>query len=83
MIYTKKKDFDILSILLRWQIFTTDMCQYLAANFRTTTIPAVSGSTTLPHSVAFFVATRPTVFLYERNKGRGLEVEQVQSGEIT
>jgi len=31
----------------------------------------------------FFVATRPTVFLYERNKGRGLEVEQVQSVEIT
>jgi len=31
----------------------------------------------------FFVATRPTVFLYEGNKGRGLEVEQVQSVEIT
>lgn len=68
---------------MRCQFFMSDMCQYLAANFRTTTIPAVSGSTTLPHSVAFFVATRPTVFLYEGNKGRGLELEQVQSGEIT
>jgi hypothetical protein len=60
MIYTKQNlTFDILSILVRWRIFMSDMCQYLAANFRTTTIPAVSGSTTLPHSVAFFVATRP------------------------
>jgi hypothetical protein len=32
---------------------------------------------------SFFVATRPSVFLYEGNKGRGLELEQVQSGKIT
>jgi hypothetical protein len=29
------------------------------------------------------VATRPSIFLYEGNKGQGLELEQVQSGEIT
>jgi len=52
----------IFSILLRWQIFMSDMCQYLAANFRTTTIPAVSGSTTLPHSAAFLWLLGPRYF---------------------
>ena len=61
MIYTKKSFF-ILSILLRWQIFMSDLCQYLAANFRTTTIPAVSGSITLPHSVAFLWLLGPPYF---------------------
>jgi len=61
MTYTKK-NIVILSILLRWQIFMSDMCQYLEANFRTTTIPAVSGSTTLPHSVAFLWLLGPRYF---------------------
>jgi hypothetical protein len=33
--------------------------------------------------LSFFVATRPSVFLNEGNKGQGPELEQVQSQETT